>query len=124
MTVSALARELRTNKGNVAHHVAALERVGLVRRAGTTVGRGGTGVLFERSSPTLRFDGPDATGGMIRLVEQGLIEDREAFAFLRQVRLTRSQAHDVADHLEKLLGNLPDVENGTATAVFVSVFRP
>ncbi len=122
-TVSALARELRCNKGNVAHHVAALERVGLIRRAGTSVGRGGTGVLYEAVGPALRFEGPDATAGMMELVTEGLIDDPEAFAFLRRVHLTPAQARHLAEHLDRLAWSVPDTDGAPATAVFVSVFR-
>jgi len=123
-TVSALARELRINKGNVAHHVAALESVGLIRRVGTRTGRGGTQTLYESVGQSLKFHGREATDGMIQVVGQGLVDDPDAFAFLRRVRLTRTQARHLSDHLDTLVRQVPDTANAPAAAVFVSVFRP
>lgn len=120
MTVSALARELRTNKGNIAHHVAVLERVGLVERVGTTTGRGGTRVLY-RSAP-LRLGGRDATEGMLRTVTDGIQADDGAFALLRTVRITPSQARALAEHLEQLVLNLPNDPATERRGVFVSIF--
>ena len=123
-TVSALARELRINKGNVAHHVAVLEAVGLIRRVATRTGRGGTRTLYESVGQSLRFHGRAATDGMIQVVGQGLAEDPEAFAFLRQVRLTPAQARHLSDHLDTLVRQVHDTANAPAAAVFVSVCRP
>ena len=56
-TVSQLATRLGTNKGNVAHHLAVLERAGLVRRGRTRTVRGGTEQYFERVARRLRTPG-------------------------------------------------------------------
>jgi DNA-binding transcriptional ArsR family regulator len=121
MKVSALARELRVNKGNVAHHVAVLERVGLVEQAGRITGRGGTGMLY-RSAP-LRLGGRGATAGMLQAVSDGVLADDGAFALLRSVRLTPAQARSVAEHVEQLLLDLPAQQNAPRHGIFITVFR-
>lgn len=121
MTVSEVARELGINKGNVAHHVAVLERLGLVSRVGTRTGRGGTGVLY-RSGP-LRLSGRDATEGMLGSVTEALVTDPTAFALLRTVRLTAVQARNLSEHLERLVTELPGRPGAPRHGVFVTVFR-
>ncbi|MEI2774622.1 MAG: hypothetical protein V9G19_01360 [Tetrasphaera sp.] len=112
------------NKGNVAHHIAVLEDVGLVRRVGTRTGRGGTGVLDESVGVPLHFSGPEATSGMMQqLVTRGLIEDAQAFVFLRRVHLTNAQAHLLAEHRERIVWQVPDTDDAPASGVFVSVLR-
>ena len=60
-TVSQLATRLRTNKGNVAHHLAVLERAGLARRGRTRTVRGGTEQYWERAARKIRTpSGPQA----------------------------------------------------------------
>jgi hypothetical protein len=117
----ALARELRINKGNVAHHVAVLERVGLVEQAGRITGRGGTGMLY-RSAP-LRLGGRGATAGMLQTVSDGVLADDGAFAMLRSVRLTPAQARSVAERVEQLLLDLPAQQNAPRHGIFITVFR-
>jgi DNA-binding transcriptional ArsR family regulator len=122
-TVSALARDLRINKGNVAHHVAVLDAVGLVRRVGTRTGRGGTQTLYESVGRGLRFEGREANDGMLQVVGQCLVDDPDDFAFLRRVRLTPAQARHLAQHLEDLVAQVPDTSGAPAVNVFVSVVR-
>lgn len=120
-TVSELARELRINKGNVAHHVAVLERVRLITRAGTRTGRGGTGVLY-RSFP-LHLSGRTATEGMMSTITDSLLADPDALAYLRTVRLTAAQARALAEHLEKLVEGIPAQAGARRYGVFVSCFK-
>ncbi|OMH33150.1 hypothetical protein BGP79_06350 [Tersicoccus sp. Bi-70] len=120
MTVSALARELRINKGNIAHHVAVLERVGLVDRVGSVTGRGGTGILY-RSAP-LCLRGRDATTGMLQTVTEAVLADSDAFALLRTVRLTSAQVRSVAEHLENVVLHLPAQRDAPRHGIFITVF--
>ncbi|MEO5610023.1 MAG: transcriptional regulator [Ornithinibacter sp.] len=119
MTVSDLARELHINKGNVAHHVAVLKRVGLLERVGSRTGRGGTGVLY-RSGP-LRLSGREATTGMMQTVTDAVVADPDAFALLRTVRVTASQARYLTEHLEQLVLDVPAQPGAERHLVFVSV---
>ena len=119
MTVSDLARELHINKGNVAHHVAVLKRVGLLERAGSRTGRGGTGVLY-RSGP-LRLSGREATTGMMQTVTDAVVADPDAFVLLRTVRMTPTQARYLAEHLERLVLDVPAQPGAQRHVIFVSI---
>lgn len=121
MTVSDLARELRINKGNVAHHVAVLEHVGLVERVGTATGRGGTRVLY--ASHPLSLSGSEATTGMLQTVSEALLADADAFVLLRTARLTGAQARSLAEYLERLVLDLPSQPTAPRHGIFISMFR-
>ena len=125
-TVSQLSTRLGTNKGNVAHHLAVLERAGLVRRAHTRQVRGGTEQYFTRVARRLRT--PPGTGHTAALLQAVAEEvDRsptESLLNLRRVRLTRAQARALAQHLERLVDELPDAGPTEPThGVLVSVFQ-
>ena len=68
-TVSQLSTRLGTNKGNVAHHLAVLERAGLVRRGRTRTVRGGTERYFERVARRIRTPGGAASGHTAALLQ-------------------------------------------------------
>jgi DNA-binding transcriptional ArsR family regulator len=127
-TVSQLSTRLRTNKGNVAHHLGVLERAGLVRRAHTRQVRGGTEQYFTRVARRLRVPGRGGEGHTAALLQAVAEEvDRsptETLLNLRRVRLTRPQAAALVAHLERVVDELPDAGPAEATfGVLVSVFQ-
>lgn len=127
-TVSQLAGRLRTNKGNVAHHLAVLEKAGLVRRGRTRTVRGGTEQYFERVARRIRTPGGAASGHTAALLQTVADEVDAApgdpLLHLRRVRLTPQQAAAFAAHLDRLVGELPE---GRASdplyAVLVGAYR-
>lgn len=127
-TVSQLAKSLSTNKGNVAHHLAVLERSGLVRRGERRQVRGGTEQYFVRAARRLRTPGGSRAGHTVALM-QAVAEEidespTDALLNLRRIRLTRRQAAALAAHLERLVDELPDAGPREAThGVLVSVFQ-
>lgn len=122
-TVSELARTLRTNKGNAAHHVAVLERVGLLERVGTRTGRGGTGVLYGVPDSCLRFEDPEATAGMLGVIAEGLRSDPAALSLLRTIRLTPQSALALATYLERLVLEHPAEDGAPRHGIHVAVLR-
>lgn len=128
-TVSQLSTRLGTNKGNVAHHLAVLERAGLVRRAHSRQVRGGTEQYFTRVARRLRTPQGAAAGHTAALLQAVAEEvDRspaETLLNLRRLRLTRQQAAALAAHLERLVDDLPEAgPNEPTYGVLVSVFQP
>lgn len=128
-TVSQLATRLRTNKGNVAHHLAVLERAGLARRGRTRTVRGGTEQYWERAARKIRTpSGPQAqplTGALFEAVAHEVSHaPREPLLHLRRVRLTHAQAAALAAHLERVVEELPEAPPGAPVhGVLVSVFE-
>jgi hypothetical protein len=53
----------------------------------------------------------------------GLVDDPDAFAFLRRVRPSPAQARHPAQHLEDLVAQVPDMSGAPAVNVVVSVVR-
>lgn len=127
-TVSQLATRLRTNKGNVAHHLAVLERAGLARRAHSRTVRGGTEQYFTRTARRLRTPS-GAGGGHTAALLQAVADEvdaspTEALLNLRRVRLTRRQAAHLRAHLERLVDELPEAGPREPThGVLVSLFE-
>lgn len=127
-TVSQLARRLAVNKGNVAHHLAVLERVGLVVRGPRRTVRGGTEQHFERAVHHLRAARPSAarraaTDTAVQTVRRELGEDPSARLHVRHLRLTARQADAVAAHLDAVLETLEqapptEVEYGLVVGVW------
>jgi DNA-binding transcriptional ArsR family regulator len=126
-TVSQLAARLRTNKGNVAHHLMVLERAGLARVGRTRTVRGGTERYWVRTVRRLIAAGGAAeyTPALMQAVAEEITEaEGEPMLNLRRVRLTRSQAKALADHLDRVVSELPEAPPGAPShGVLVSVFE-
>ena len=127
-TVSQLAKTLSTNKGNVAHHLAVLEGAELVRRGARRQVRGGTEQYFVRAARRLRTPGGNRAGHTAALL-QAVAEEIEAsptdtLLTLRRIRLTRAQAAALAQHLERVVEELPEAgPREPDHGALVSVFR-
>lgn len=127
-TISELSRRLAINKGNVAHHLAVLERVGLVGRGMRRTVRGGTEQHFERTVQHLRtFEPSDAarqvSATAMASVSDELEEDPDPHLHLRHLRLTAHHAEAVARHLDTVLESLapataPEQEYGVLVALW------
>lgn len=131
-TVSRLAKALSTNKGNVAHHLAVLEGAGLVRRGARRQVRGGTEQYFVRAARRLRTPGGRRAGHTAALL-QAVAEEvgaspTDSLLTLRRIRLTRAQAAALAQHLERLVEELPEAgprepDHGVLVSVFEAARR-
>ncbi|MGL5909993.1 MAG: ArsR/SmtB family transcription factor [Phycicoccus sp.] len=127
-TVSGLARRLDMNKGNIAHHLAVLEDVGLVRRGDRRTVRGGTEQRFERVAQKVR--GPSGGGGgaasalLAAVAQEAENAPGEPLLHLRRLRLTVGQAAALAEHLDRLVASLPEAPPGAPRhSVLVAVHR-
>ena len=127
-TVSQLSARLGTNKGNVAHHLAVLERAGLVRRGRTRTVRGGTEQYFERVARRIRTPGGTASGHTAAFLQTVADEvdaaPGEPLLHLRRVRMTPQRAAALAAHLDRLVGDLPEGRaSDPAHSVLVGLYR-
>lgn len=112
-TLSQLATRLGTNKGNVAHHLAVLEKAGLVRRGRTRTVRGGTEQYFERVARRIRTPGGAASSGHTAAMLATVADEVDAapgdpLLHLRRLRMTQPQAAALGAHLDRLVADLPD----------------
>jgi DNA-binding transcriptional ArsR family regulator len=126
-TVSQLAVRLKTNKGNVAHHLRVLQRAGLARPGRTNTVRGGTEQYWVPTARRLRTPGGQAgpTGAMLQAVaDEVAAAPGDPLLQLRHVRLTRAQARILAEHLERVVDELAEAPAGAPThGVLVSVYE-
>ena len=126
-TVSQLAARLQTNKGNVAHHLAVLQRVGLVQVARTRTVRGGTERYWVRTHRLMRGTGTDRelTTAMLAAVGEEInASPTDALLHLRRVHLNRAQAATLREHLDRLVAGLPQAPAAEPTyGVLVSLFE-
>jgi predicted ArsR family transcriptional regulator len=126
-TVSQLAVRLQTNKGNVAHHLAVLQRVGLVQVGRTRTVRGGTERYWVRTHRRLRGTGTDRelTTAMLGAVAEEINASlADSLLHLRRIHLSRAHAAALASHLDRLVQGLPQAPAAEPTyGVLVSVFE-
>lgn len=104
-TTSQLTRQLRINKGNVAHHLRVLVDAGLVRWGESRTVRGGTEVYAHRSANQLRFAaGTDeaAQRAMLVHITDEVLRARDPLVRHRHLQLTAPQARALRDHLDRL----------------------
>jgi DNA-binding transcriptional ArsR family regulator len=115
-TISQLAAELGSRKGNVAHHLKVLREAGLVRVAYTRQVRGGTEQYYERAARRLDFTGGDTTvqsALALRVVaDEVAASPEDPFVVLRQLRLTRAQAERLTRTLTELAQGLDEAAAG------------
>lgn len=125
-TVSQLTNRLRTNKGNVAHHVKVLVDAGLLARGRSRTVRGGTEQYYVRTATRVKITGDHgpATRAMIESVTDEIADDPNALLNHRTVRMSRQQAIALARHLDQVVTDLPPANPGEQTyGVMVSVYR-
>jgi DNA-binding transcriptional ArsR family regulator len=112
-TVSQLAAELDTLKGNVAHHLKVLCAADLVRPAGTRRVRGGTEQYYERAARALHFGGehwPANIAPAFRaLADEIAAAAPDPFLVLRMLRLT-------PDQVQRITAGLTEIAHGTEEA--------
>jgi len=108
-TISQLAVELHSNKGNVAHHLKVLADAGLVTVAARRPVRGGTEVYYRRSTPAIEFADPDTTAIALRaIVDEIATAVATPVLTLRNVRLSPSQVARLTAVLEELARDTDD----------------
>lgn len=127
-TVSRLAADLGTHKGNVAHHLKVLLDAGLVRPYGTRTVRGGTERYYGRSTRRLVASGPDTGAAAAALLEavgaEVATDGGDPLLYLRGIRLTEAQAASVRAELARIVDGLEEAPVGEPRyGVLVTVYR-
>jgi DNA-binding transcriptional ArsR family regulator len=128
-TISQLAAQLDTRKGNVAHHLTVLREAGLVRLAHTRQVRGGTEQYYERVARKLHFTGEQADAQKaltLRVLSEELSNaEPDPFLVLRHVHLTRDQAQQLVAILTELVDGVEEAsEDEPRYRLLTGLFRP
>jgi DNA-binding transcriptional ArsR family regulator len=123
-TISQLAADLHTNKGNVAHHLKVLADAGLVRVAGTRTVRGGTEQYYERAFRTLQFTDPAATVAALSALSREVAEVEDPFLVMRTLHLTPEHADRLAALLRELSEQPDDTADDPQYRLLLGFYRP
>ncbi|AKU15576.1 ArsR/SmtB family transcription factor [Luteipulveratus mongoliensis] len=126
-TISQLSNRLKTNKGNVAHHLGVLVEAGLARKDRTRTVRGGTEQYYVRVARRLRFstgDGGAATKAMLATMGEEIPPDDNHLLNHRHLKLTAAQAAALSEHLDRVVNDLQPANKREAEyGVVVGVWR-
>lgn len=128
-TVSQLAANLGSHKGNVAHHLKVLAAAGLITPAGTRRVRGGTEQYYRRAARRLDYSGPEATGATAAAFQAIAAEIAEAepdpFLVFRTIRLTGEQAAQVTATLRDLSETTEEADDRLPRyGMLLGLYRP
>lgn len=122
-TMSQLAADLGTNKGNVAHHLKVLADAGLVRVSGTRQVRGGTEQYYERSFGALEFTDQATTGAAFQALAAQIAAADDPFLALRTLRLTPEHASRIAAVLNDLTAEQGDGDDQPRYNLLLGFFQ-
>ena len=122
-TISQLAAELGTNKGNVAHHLKVLADAGLVRVSGTRQVRGGTEQYYERSFTALEFTDQASTGAAFQALATEIAAADDPFLVVRTLRLTSAHASRVTALLQELAAEESDSDDQPRYGLLLGFYR-
>ncbi|WP_405689973.1 ArsR/SmtB family transcription factor [Streptomyces sp. NBC_00057] len=126
-TISGLAVQLDTKKGNVAHHLKVLRDAGLVHIAETRQVRGGTEQYYRRTARRIVVAEPQeaSTAATFAAVTQEL--DRspaETHLTLRHLRLNPAKAQQLGETLARLVDEAEEgAEDQPVHGVLVTLYQ-
>jgi DNA-binding transcriptional ArsR family regulator len=124
-TISQLAAELGSNKGNIAHHLKVLTDAGLVRPAGSRQVRGGTEQYYRRAARGLTFDDAATTEVAFRAIAAEIADaEPEPFLALRTLRLTAEHAEQLAATLRNLADYAEDAADQPRYGLLLGLYQP
>jgi DNA-binding transcriptional ArsR family regulator len=124
-TISQLAAELGTNKGNVAHHLKVLAEANLIRPAGTSTTRGGTRRYYRRAFRALIYDDAATTEAAFRaLAEDIATAQSEPFVLIRTLRLTPEHATQLTEILRELGDQADDAPDQPRYGLLLGLYQP
>ena len=124
-TLSQLAAELGSNKGNIAHHLKVLADAGLVLPAGTRQVRGGTEQYYRRATRGLKYDDAATTQvAFSALAAEIAAAEPDPFLVLRTLRLTPQHAERLAAALRDLSDQPEDADDQPRYGLLLGLYKP
>ncbi|WP_331755604.1 winged helix-turn-helix domain-containing protein [Streptomyces sp. NBC_01643] len=126
-TISQLAAQLDTKKGNAAHHLKVLREAGLVHVAETRQVRGGTEQYYQRTARRMVVTEPQTAGtaAMLAAVAQELDHSpAETHLTLRHLRLSPEKARQLGETLARLVNEVEEnAEDQPMHGVLVTLYQ-
>lgn len=126
-TISQLARRLATRKGNIAHHLKALQDTGMVHIVETRTVRGGTERYYQRTAAKIDFapDAIESTGASLAAVAAEInAAEPDPLLLLRHIRLTPERAERLRELLRTAVDELePAADDDPRFGVVVSLYQ-
>jgi DNA-binding transcriptional ArsR family regulator len=124
-TISQLAATLRSNKGNISHHLKVLAAAGLVQAAGTRTVRGGTEQYYRRAFASLTYDDATATETAFRALAAEIAAAEPApFVILRGLRLSPEHAQQLTATLRDLAEQAGDGGDHPRYGLLLGLYQP
>jgi DNA-binding transcriptional ArsR family regulator len=126
-TISQLAVTLRSNKGNIAHHLKVLTDAGMALPAGTRQVRGGTEQYYRRAHRALQFHDAATTQVVFSAIAAEIAAaepEPEPFLILRTLRLNPRHVEQIAAALRDLADQEDDADDDLRYGLLLGLYQP
>jgi DNA-binding transcriptional ArsR family regulator len=124
-TISQLAANLGSNKGNIAHHLKVLADAGLVELAHTRTARGGTERYYRRTFHAIRYDDAATTETAFRALGAEIAAAQsEQVMMLRYLRLSPEHADQLTNTLRDLAAQPEDAPDQPRYGLLLGLYQP
>jgi len=123
-TISQLAANLGSNKGNVAHHLKVLTDAGLAIPAGTRQVRGGTERYYRRAHRAVQFNDAATTQVALSAIAAEIAAaEPDPFLIMRTLRLAPGHVEQIAAALHDLAGEESDADDDPRYGLLLGLYQ-
>jgi DNA-binding transcriptional ArsR family regulator len=123
-TISQLAANLGSNKGNIAHHLKVLTDAGLAIPAGTRQVRGGTERYYRRAHRAVQFNDAATTQVALSAIAAEIAAaEPDPFLVMRTLRLSPGHVEQIAAALHDLAGEESDADDDPRYGLLLGLYR-
>ncbi len=123
-TISQLAANLGSNKGNIAHHLKVLTDAGLAIPAGTRQVRGGTERYYRRAHRAVQFNDAATTQVALSAIAAEIATaEPDPFLIMRTLRLNPGHVEQIAAALHDLASEESDADDDPRYGLLLGLYR-
>jgi len=123
-TISQLAANLGSNKGNIAHHLKVLTDAGLAIPAGTRQVRGGTERYYRRAHRAVQFNDAATTQVAFSAIAAEIAAaEPDPFLIMRTLRLNPGHVEQIAAALHDLAGEESDADDDPRYGLLLGLYQ-
>jgi DNA-binding transcriptional ArsR family regulator len=123
-TISQLAANLGSNKGNIAHHLKVLTDAGLAIPAGTRQVRGGTERYYRRAHRAVQFNDAATTQVALSAIAAEIAAaEPDPFLIMRTLRLNPGHVEQIAAALHDLASEESDADDDPRYGLLLGLYR-